>query len=304
MDINEIPNNSIQCSLSVISSYLDCPIVGKDIVIDGFNLCNRTILANNAISYCTSIDYMLFAIRNDKVKALIVSPELFNQLEDPLKERFSYIISPTPEWSFYRVYMYMIEKGMFSLYNWKTVLENVNISTGAIVEDGVILGKNVSIGSNSVIKSGTIIGDNVVIGACSVIGSEGFQLIKDDKGINHTIPHVGRTYIGNNVSLGDNVTISRSLFEGYTIISDNVKIDNQVHIGHNCYIGKNSVITANSTMFGSSSIGTDVWIAPHCAIMNKVHVGDNAFVCACSFVWRNVKSGTKVGGNPAHRIQE
>ena len=144
----------------------------------------------------------------------------------------------------------------------------------------------------------------MTIGSCSVIGGEGFQLIKDDNGINHTIPHIGRTYIGNDVTIGDLAVVTKSLFEGYTKVMDNVKIDNFVHVSHNCVVGKNSVITGYSAMMGSSTIGKNVWIAPKCTIMNGVHVGDGAFVCACSFVCLDVKPGSRVSGNPAQRVKD
>ena len=117
-----------------------------------------------------------------------------------------------------------------------------------------------------------------------------------------TINHVGRTYIGNNVTIADNVTIDRSLFESYTLVSDYVKIDNHVHVAHNCMIGENSVLTAGVIMFGSSEIGKDVWIAPGSSIMNRVKIGDGAKVCASTFVMRNVKPYTKVFGIPAVAI--
>ena len=302
--MEQLPSIQIKIKLSEIASYLECELVGEDVLLDGFNLSNRDIVANSVLSYCGSGSFVKIANNNASVKALVLTKNLYETLEIEQKKRFSFLLSDTPEWNFYKAFIHAINLDLYPQYDWDTQLNDSQIMENSIVESGVIIGKNVIIGPNSVVKSGTIIGDNVTIGSCSVIGSDGFQLIKDDKGLNHTIPHVGRTYIGNNVSIGDNVTISKSLFEGYTYIDDYVKIDNQVHIGHNCKVEENSVITANSTMFGSSSVGKNVWIAPHCAIMNRVHVGDKAFVCACSFVWRNVKEGTKVGGNPAHRIKE
>lgn len=300
----ELPKVKISVRLSEIASFLEMSFLGEDVLLDGFNLSNRNIIADSVISYCANEQYLRIATKNEKVKALIIPESLYKHVDESMKEWLSFIVCDNPEWAFYRAFIHFVEENKYPRYDWKTEKNGATLLPGAIVEDGVFLGKNVVIGSNSVIKSGTIIGNNVTIGACTVIGCDGFQLIKDDMGINHTIPHVGRTYIGNDVSIGDNVTISCSLFEGCTEIGNSVKIDCQVHIGHNCSVGDNSVITANSTMFGSSSIGNNVWISPHCSIMNRVHVGDGSFICACSFVWRDVKPGVKMGGNPAHRIKE
>lgn len=300
----QLPKVTINVRLSEIASFLGCSFVGEDLLLDGFNLSNREIEADCVISYCAAEKYFRKAKKNNKVKALIVPPGLFEILSDEDKVAFSFIIIDNPEWSFYRAYIDIVNKFDLKSSYESIIPEDAVIQPGAVVENGVVLGHNVVVGFNSVIKAGTIIGDNVTIGCCSVIGGEGFQLIKDNTGRSQLIPHIGRTYLGDNVTIGDGSIISRSLFEGYTCIMDNVKIDNHVHIGHNCYVGKNSVITGHSAMSGSSSIGENVWIAPKCLIMNRVHVGDGAFVCSYSFVCVDVKPGLKVGGNPAQRIKE
>lgn len=300
----QLPKVTINVRLSEIASFLGCSFVGEDLLLDGFNLSNREIEADCVISYCAAEKYFRKAKKNCKVKALIISPALFEILTDEDKNAFSLVVIDQPEWAFYRAYIDVIKRINYKDSYQTIIPEDVIIGKGAVVEDGVVLGHHVVIGSNSVIKAGSIIGDNVTIGCCSVIGGEGFQLIKDDCGNNQLIPHIGRTYLGNNVTIGDGTIISKSLFEGYTKIMDNVKIDNHVHIAHNCSVGRNSVITGHCGMFGSSSLGENVWISPKCAIMNRVHVGDGAYVCAYSFVCVDVKPGLKVGGNPAQRIRE
>ena len=42
-----------------------------------------------------------------------------------------------------------------------------------------------------------------------------------------------------------------------------------------------------------------VFVGSHAVIMNKRRLGDDAYVCAGSIVFNNVKSGVKVFGNPA-----
>lgn len=298
----QLPKIIIKVRISEIASFLGQTFLGEDLVLDGFNLSNRDVIADSVISYCTDERYLKIASQNEKVRALLISKALYKHAEESIKERFSFIVCDTPEWAFYQAYIHFVEENEYPQYDWETNKNGVTILPGAIVENGVILGKNVVIGNNSVIKSGTIIGDNVRIGSCSVIGGEGFQLIKDDKGNNQAIPHVGRTYIGNDVFIGDDVTIARSLFEGYTVVGNSVKIDNHVHIAHNCQVGNNSVLTASVTLFGSCVIGNNVWLAPNSSVMNRVKVGDNAFVCASSFVMRNVKPGDKVFGVPAIKI--
>ncbi|NLI35975.1 MAG: UDP-3-O-(3-hydroxymyristoyl) glucosamine N-acyltransferase [Bacteroidales bacterium] len=303
MVINNQGYNLIDIHLSEAASLVNLKIIGNDININGLNLSNREVQSSSVLSYCTSTRYLNKAISNKQVKALIIPNAIYKDLSTEYKSGMSFIISDTPEYTFYTIFI-KLSLSKYPRYSWNTDFKNAIISKGAIIEKGVLLGNNVIIGNNSVIKSGSIIGDNVNIGACSVIGGNGFQLIKDDNGVNMSIPHVGRVFIGTNVSIGDNTTISKSLFEGFTSVGNNSKIDNHVHIAHNCIIGDNCVLTANCSMFGSSELETNVWLAPNSAIMNKVIVGSNAFIGASSFVSRNVKPGSRMFGIPAININE
>lgn len=293
----------IKSRLSKIVALINQPCIGPDIEIDGLNLSNRDILASSVLSFCGSPKYLKYAFENPKVKALIVSSDIFNSLSETEKQHFSFILDDYPESTFYQIFKELV-RTKYPKYTWKTDLKNAIIYDGAIVENGVILGENVIVGNNSVIKSGSVIGDNVTIGACSVIGGEGFQLVKDKQGRNMTIPHAGRVFIDDDVAIGDNTTVSKSLFEGYTKIGKNTKIDNHVHIAHNCIIADNCVLAANCTLFGSSELKCNVWVAPNVAIMNRVVIGEGAFIGASSFVAKNVKPGSRMFGVPAININK
>lgn len=54
--------------------------MGEDFLVDGFNLSNRKIESQCVISYCESIKYLKYACQNSKIKALIISPELYHSL--------------------------------------------------------------------------------------------------------------------------------------------------------------------------------------------------------------------------------
>ena len=300
--MEQLPSIQIKLRLSEVASFLNCELIGEDVDLDGFNLSNREIIAKSVLSYCGSERFVRIACKNACVKALVLPKELYESLNSEQRNRFSFLLSDNPEWDFYKAFIQAKESQIYPVYEWPTKMNNTIIGENSIIENGVILGENVVIGSNTTIKSGTIIGDNVCIGSSSVIGNDGFQLIKDSEGHNHTIPHVGRTYIGNNVTLLDNVTVAKSLFEGYTYLDDYVKADCQAHVAHNCYVGRDSVICANTTLLGSCYIGNNVWIAPNCLILNRAKIGDNAFICAASFVMGNVLRGAKMFGVPAKKV--
>lgn len=285
--------------LSEVANAIGLEWFGEDVALNGVNLTNRHIEHSNVLSYCTSGHYLEMALSNHKVSALIIPKEL---VEDCKKiSRKGFIVSDTAEWSFYAIYCNLVSAGFFDQPIKAAELSNAVLGQGVVIEDNVVFGKNVKIGHGSIIKKNTIIGDNTIIGNYCIIGEDGFQVIFDPEGHPHCIPHVGKVRIGNNVTLADCVTVNKSLFEGETFIADYVKIGTKAHLAHNVSVGKNSVITSFVNMFGSSSVGKNVWVAPNTAIMNRVHIGDGAFVGASSLVLEDVEPGTKVFGHPAKK---
>lgn len=90
-------------------------------------------------------------------------------------------------------------------------------------------------------------------------------------------------------------------------VGDCVKIGNFVNV-MGSMIGQDSTIDDFSTTTGftniaSAYIGKRVFLGSHSVILNGKKVGDDAFVCAGSIVFSNVKAGTKVFGNPAKKME-
>jgi len=162
------------------------------------------------------------------------------------------------------------------------------IGEGTIIEENVNL-QNVTIGRNCHIKSG------------SVIGQRGFGFVLDENKRPFPFPHIGHVVIGNNVEIGALNTIARGAIDN-TVISNYVKTDDHVHIAHNVTIGENTMIAACTEISGSVNIGRDVWISPQVSILDHKKIGDKAFVCISSVVCKDVKSNTKVFGNPARVV--
>lgn len=89
-------------------------------------------------------------------------------------------------------------------------------------------------------------------------------------------------------------------------IGDGVKIGDFVNV-MGSMIGQDSFIDDYSTTTGftnvvSAHIGKRVFIGSHAVILNGKKVGDDAFVCAGSIVFSNVKAGIRVFGNPAKKM--
>lgn len=89
-------------------------------------------------------------------------------------------------------------------------------------------------------------------------------------------------------------------------IGDCVKIGDFVNV-MGSMIGQDSIIGDYSTTTGyanvaSAYIGKRVFVGSHAVILHGKKVEDDAFVCAGSIVLSNVKTGTKVFGNPARKL--
>ena len=290
--------------LSELAALIDLRIDGEDVIIDTLNLANRQTKYNSMLSYTTGLEFCKKILNNLSVKALIVNSVDFKIIRDYFQSHsrnLSYIIAENAEYAFYDLHNKLWENtDFYDKYEWPyKVGKNCKIAPSAVVEDGVIIGDNVVIGHNSVLCGGTVVEDNVIIGCNCTIGSDGFQAII---GYRKPIKHIGSTIIHKGVQIHDSVTIARSLFEDSTEIGSYTQISNHVHFAHNSKCGEDCVICASTTMFGSVTIGDRVWIAPNCAILNKVVIENDAFVGAMSFVNRNVSAGTTVVGIPAKKF--
>ncbi|MBC8493830.1 MAG: UDP-3-O-(3-hydroxymyristoyl)glucosamine N-acyltransferase [bacterium] len=167
--------------------------------------------------------------------------------------------------------------------------DNCTIGANVVLEDGVIIGNNVTIGANSVVHHQCQVGNNVVIDSGVVIGSEGFGNARDIQQHWHAIAHLGRTIIGNQVTIGANTAIDRGTL-GDTIVHDGVRLDNLIHIAHNVVIGEDTVIAACTGIAGSTKIGKRCMIGGMVGIVGHLNICDDVIVNAKSTVDKNINS--------------
>lgn len=177
------------------------------------------------------------------------------------------------------------------------------------IEKNVFVGKGVEIGAGTQIYHNVVIGDGVKIGknclikSGAVIGEEGFGFQRDVGGIPLRMPHLGTVIIGNEVEIGSLTTVSRGVLED-TIIEDYVKIDDRCQIAHNCHIKKKTMIASGAAIAGSVVVGEECWISPSSTIMDKLKIGDRAFIGLGAVALRDVDRDTKVFGNPARTVRK
>ncbi|MFT5697850.1 MAG: UDP-3-O-[3-hydroxymyristoyl] glucosamine N-acyltransferase [Desulforhopalus sp.] len=164
--------------------------------------------------------------------------------------------------------------------------QGVTIDAGSVIGHCVVINDGVRIGSNCIIKSG------------SIIGEDGFGFERDMDGLPIRLVHLGSVYIGNFVEIGSLSTVCKGTLED-TVVQDYVKIDDHVHVAHNCLIKKGAILIAFAEISGGVEIGEFAWIGPSVSIIQKLKIGDHAFVGIGANVLRNVESGVTVIGNPA-----
>lgn len=277
-----------------LSKIFNLKLIGEDTIIEHLGLCNRDITKPNTLSYVTEQEYFEVALSKKNISVIICPPEIISDRHS-LK---TFLVSKNPEDTFYEIFEFLGKDIVYKFPKPK-IGNNCDIHPTSIIEDGVEVGNNVIIGAFSIIHSKSIIGDNTIIGSHCAIGSNGFQALKNRDGKAYNVRHIGGVEIGRNCYIAEFVNISRGLFDTNVVIGDNVLIDVGCHIAHNCKIGNNSVLTANTKMFGSSSIGEDVWMSPDSMVMNRIHISDRCKIAPGSFVMTRTIPDTSYIGNPA-----
>jgi UDP-3-O-[3-hydroxymyristoyl] glucosamine N-acyltransferase len=179
------------------------------------------------------------------------------------------------------------------------------IGDSTSIHSHVSIGKNVQIGDNCIIYPGvviyndTIIGHNVVIHANAVIGSDGFGHAPQADGTYKAIPQLGNVVIEDDVSIGSNTTIDRATM-GSTYIRKGVKIDNLVQIAHNVDVGANTAIAAQTGISGSTKIGENCLIAGQVGIAGHLSIAPKTIITGRAGVTKSIKqAGQVIGGYPA-----
>lgn len=89
-----------------------------------------------------------------------------------------------------------------------------------------------------------------------------------------------------------------------TVIGENVYIQPYAGVGHDVTVGANSVISSFAAVPGHCELEDCVYIAQGAILNNGVHIGAYAIVGMGSMVYRNVKEGKIIMGNPGKAIGE
>lgn len=244
-------------------------------------------------------------INNTKASFILCDDSM--PIPDQILEKKCIVIVTNPRLSLARILSKLfVTRPQFGVDRTAIIDNNAKLANNIFVGPHSYIGKaeigeGTSIYGNTYIYDDVKIGKNCIIHAGAVIGADGFGFEKDEEGKWFKIPQIGGVVISNNVEIGANTCIDRGTL-GNTVISDGVKIDNLSQIAHNVSIGSNTIIAGGVKIGGSTKVGNNCWVAPNVAILNGINIGDNVFIGIGSVVIRNIKSRSKVYGNPAVEI--
>lgn len=112
--------------------------------------------------------------------------------------------------------------------------------------------------------------------------------------------------------LGYNIHVGENFYAGFNCTILDMA---EVRIGNHCLIGPNvGIYTAghninpigrHNTGFAEPiTIGDNVWIGGHCAIIGGVEIGNHSIIAAGSVVTKNVPANTIFAGNPAKKLKD
>ena len=279
-----------QINVSALAAALELEWTGENNKIT--SICSL----NDTENYCLTFSKNQHV---DEKKITVICDE--TQIEN--KNENGYILSSDPRYDFVRALSYLKIENGFATWNTESIIHpTTSIGKNVVIESGCSIGSNTTIEANTVIHQGTRIGMNCLIRSGANIGGDGFGFVRDQTGRLLRFIHLGGVKIGNEVEIGALNSIARGTLND-TIIENGVKTDNLVHIAHNCHIGCNSLITACVELSGGVIVGKNVWIGPNSSVLEKIKIGDNAFIGIGSVVTKDVDPSIAVAGNPSRRIK-
>lgn len=139
------------------------------------------------------------------------------------------------------------------------------------------------------------------MGVASPSKKEKFATILKSKGAQFVSLISPRAYVNEDATIGEGVIVTLGSIGAGTVIGDFVHVAGSM-IGQDAEIGCYSTTTGFANLT-NSFIGKRVFVGSHAVILNNLKVGDDAYICAGSIVFNNVKPGVKVMGNPARRFE-
>ncbi len=310
--------------LSFIATKIGAELKGEDLEVSSLTSLDQA--TEEDLSFVESRQYLPQA-RASKARALIVPPELAQELEDGR----SLLIAPQVRVAWAKAAalfwkepprpsgispLAVIEEGVqlepgVTVYPFVYIGRQARIGKNSVLYPGVFVGEGAQIGQNCrlypyvVLYPGVRLGDHVTLHAGAVVGADGFGYAQEigPQGLKHLkIPHFGTVEIGPEVEIGANSCVDRGTF-GATKIGPGTKIDNLAQIGHNVEIGEAAIIVAQCGLGGHARLGPWVMMGGQVGVAPGAEIGARAQIAAKSGVTGKIPPEAEVAGIPAIPIR-
>jgi len=273
-----------------LAERLGLPLTGSDVPI--LEIRSLDALTEGSLSFAK-----LRPVGGIGAHAVLIAPL------GTLPDSGAVIAANNPRLAFARALQLLdLEPGFLEPTSPAVVHPTAQVNPTAVLGRGVQIGARTVIGHNVVLADGVTIGTDCLIKSNTVIGEAGFGFERDEAGVPVRILHLGSVTIGNRVEIGSLNTVCRASM-GNTIVEDDVKTDDHVHIAHNCRVRRGALLTACTELSGGVDVGEFSWIGPNTSVVQKVVIGNRAFVGIGSNVTKSVPDGVTVAGNPARVLR-
>jgi UDP-N-acetylglucosamine acyltransferase len=171
--------------------------------------------------------------------------------------------------------------------------EGTTVGPGAVIEDGVRLGKNNTIWANAFIARGTTMGDGNHVHPGAVIGHWPQDLGYDPK-------MESFLRVGDRNTFREHVTIHRAAKAGNaTVIGNDCYIMASAHVAHDAKIGNGVILVNYAGVTGHCEIHDGATMSGHTGIHQFCRIGKFAFMSALSTINKDLPPFFIFGGRPA-----
>lgn len=245
------------------------------------------------LAYADSLKFVLKAVSNPSLTALITTPELAHMVPKAV----GLLTSDNPRSVFYKIHERFIDEGLYKLPFTSGVGTGCDIHPTAVISPGCRIGDNVKIAEHVIIRDSAWIGSNVTIEPGVKLGMEGILYAKGECGFS-LIRHAGYVRIHDDATLMTNSVVVRSVHDtDFTKVGSGSLIGLSTIIGHEAKVGSNVVISNQCVVARRSVIGDNAFLGTQVMIKENVRVGHDARVMTGSVVIENVPNRRTVSGN-------
>lgn len=171
--------------------------------------------------------------------------------------------------------------------------EGTRVGPGAVIEDGVVMGKDNVIWPNAFVGRGTTLGDGNHVHPGAVIGHEPQDLAFDRS---------TQTFlkVGNGNVFRETCTIHRATKPGSaTLIGDGCYFMAGSHVAHDCKIGNKVILVNFAGVTGHCEVHDGAIMSGHTGIHQGCRIGKLTIMSALSTINKDLPPFMIFGGRPA-----